>query len=119
MKALPISVFTDRKIGTCANGGVSESFDELLLVCEEGFINIDEDNPPENLVVLVKRELFGGPCHYIRPYKDCPSNEVGYMFGGSFAHTSDSRFSRMVGIYGAVPIHDRTETQKQYDMYSR
>lgn len=32
-----------------------------------------------------------------------------YMFGGTFAHASDSRFSESVKIYGAVPIHDRCE----------
>ncbi len=37
---------------------------------------------------------------------------IGPMFGGTFAHTSDSRMR--VGFYGAVPIHDRYETPALY-----
>jgi hypothetical protein len=40
------------------------------------------------------------------------------MMGGTYAATSDSRWSEAVGIYGAVPIHDRRETVEQYNSYS-
>lgn len=32
-----------------------------------------------------------------------------YMFGGTFIYSSDSRFRRAAGHYGAVPLHDRRE----------
>jgi len=32
-----------------------------------------------------------------------------YMFGGTFIYSSDSRFRRAAGHYGAVPLHDRQE----------
>ncbi len=54
-------------------------------------------------------------CGYIEPYAPCPSGYVGWMSGGSFAGSSDGRFFDMVGIYGAVPVHDRAESQKQYE----
>jgi len=32
-----------------------------------------------------------------------------YMFGGTFIFSSDARFRRAAGHYGAVPLHDRRE----------
>lgn len=107
MKALPIEVYRRRGVD-CSNDGISSKFDTLLLVCDEGFLDVDENDPPENLVRMVKRYLFGQDVYSIRPWQDPVG--VGWMFGGNFAHTSDSRFSRMCGgQYGAIAIHDRQE----------
>lgn len=44
-----------------------------------------------------------------------------HMAGGNFAHTSDSRFTRLISdmidghFYGAVAIHDRTERRRCFD----
>ena len=43
-----------------------------------------------------------------------PKGNVGYMFGGNFIHTSDSRIPNDYPI----PIHDRQETQEQYNHLS-
>ena len=115
MKALRISVYKNPLYKNSTNGGITERYDELLLVCDEGYIEIDEKNPPENLVVFVDRMLGGEKCGCIEPYAPCPDGCVGWMSGGSFAASCDRRFSRMVGIYGAVAVHDRSETQEQYD----
>lgn len=40
---------------------------------------------------------------------------VGPMFSGNFAYTSDSRFPANYPL----PIHDRYETVRDYDMLSR
>lgn len=107
MKALPIDVYRSKSVD-CTNGGISSKFNSLLLVCKEGFIDVDESNPPENLVKVNKRFLFGENVYSIVPYNE-PTG-AGWMFGGNFAYTSDSRFSRMVeGVYGAIAIHDREE----------
>lgn len=37
-----------------------------------------------------------------------------FMFGGTFAASSDSRFRQEVGMYGAVPVHDRVESWDEY-----
>jgi hypothetical protein len=115
MKALPITVYSNKKYAGCSNGGISEKFDDLLLIHEEGFIDIDESNPPENLVKVVTRNIFGNEYKHIEPYKKATG--IGYMAGGSYAASSDSRFSR-VSQY-PLAIHDRQETQEQYDMLSR
>lgn len=113
MKALPINVYrADNR--DCTNGGISSRFSQLLLICSEGYITVDEENLPENLVKLVKRNLFGSDIYHIEPYAE--ATEIGWMFGGNYAATSDYRFGEMTGIYGAIAIHDRQETQEQYDM---
>jgi hypothetical protein len=48
-----------------------------------------------------------------------PVDCAGPMFGGTFGHSSDSRFSKAAGIYGALPIHDRYESWANYERMSR
>lgn len=36
----------------------------------------------------------------------------GLMMSGNFAHTPDSRFTELTGMYGAVAIHDRIERHR-------
>jgi hypothetical protein len=115
MKALPIYVFENKSIGNCSNHGITEKYDRLLLIHEEGFIDIDENNITEDVVKLVIRNIQGKEYKHIEPYKK--ATKVGYMFGGSYASTSDSRFSK-ISQY-PLAIHDRQETQEQYDQLSR
>lgn len=111
MRALPISIFKDSKIGDCSNNGISSRYTEVLLICDEGFINIDENNPPENLVKLVTRNLFGREHKHIEPV--ARPTGVGWMSGGSLVYSCDSRFRRMSEY--PLCLHDRQETQEQYD----
>lgn len=116
MKALPVSVFKNGKYD-CTNGGISSRYTSLFVVCDDGYIDIDENNMPENLCKVVKRHLFGRDVYHIEPYGK--PKGVGWMMGGNFAHTSDSRFDKMVGgMYGAIAIHDRQESQELYDLLS-
>lgn len=114
MKALPIYVYSNNSFKGTSNNGISEEFDKLLLIHEEGFIEVDENNPPKNLVKVVTRHLADGEYKHIEPYE---SPKSWYMHGGSFASTSDSRFSK-ISKY-PLAIHDRQETQKEYDALSR
>lgn len=113
MKALPINVYKDRS-GDCSNGGITSRYDRLLLVCDDGFIEVDENNPPENLVFIKVRHFGGVEYKHIEPVAHCDSNCVGWMDGGAIGYTCDSRFSRMSEY--PLNIHDRQETQEQYDM---
>ena len=126
MKALPINVYRTSRLGDCTNGGISSKFDELLIACDEGFIEIDPDNVPENFAMVELRHVYGNriiPTIYPADIKDGKAvirDGKWWMMGGNYGATSDSRFSRMVGdMYGAVAIHDRYETQEEYDMLSR
>lgn len=116
MRALRIEVFRNPLYKGCANGGISEKYNDLLLVCEKGNVQIDEDNLPENLVVMKCRVFSGREIFHIEPYKRPDKGCVGWMSGGSYAGSSDSRFSEMAGgFYGTISIHDRQESQEQYD----
>lgn len=115
MKALPISIYKDSRFGDCSNNGISNRYREVLLICDEGFINIDENNPPENLVKLVTRQLFGREYKHIEPV--ARPNGVGWMSGGSLVYSCDSRFRRMSEY--PLCLHDRQETQEQYDRLSK
>ena len=117
MRALPINVYRYGKYD-CTNNGISSRFNELLLICDEGHIVIDENNLPENLVKLNVRHLFGEDHYSIEPVNR--PKGAGWMMGGNYGATSDSRFWDMVGhAHGAVAIHDRQETREQYEMFSR
>lgn len=109
MKALPILVYRTNRLGDCTNGGISSRFDRLLLVCDDGFIDIDADNPPDNLVVVISRRFGNEEYKYIEPY--AKPTHLGWMHGGNIAYTSDSRFPSEYPLC----VHDRQETQEQYD----
>lgn len=111
MKALPISIYTDKRIGDCSNNGISSRFKEVLLICETGFIEVDENNPPENLVKLVTRKLFGKEYKHIEPV--ARPTGVGWMSGGSIVYSCDSRFREMSEY--PLMLHDRQESQEEYD----
>lgn len=118
MKALPVSVYRDATPGDCTNGGVSSRFRDLLVICPDGFIDVDENNPPENLCKVVHRFLFGRDVYHIEPV--ARPKGAGWMMGGNYAATSDSRFSELCGdLYAAIPVHDRQESWKDYDALSR
>lgn len=115
MRALPLYVLSNQTFKGCSNNGVSEKFDKLLLIHDEGFIDIDENDIPENVVKVITRNIMGKEYKHIEPYHK-PIG-VGWMFGGSYASTSDSRFYK-ISQY-PLAIHDRQETQEQYDALSR
>lgn len=114
VRVLPVDIFKNSG-RDWSNGGISSRYNEILLINEKGHIKVDLDNPPDNLCVYVKRTLFGEEHDYIEPYSPIESGCVGWMFGGTIAYTSDSRFQ---GKH-PVNIHDRQETQELYDILSR
>lgn len=112
MKALSINVYR-WNLGDCSNHGITSRFDKLLLLCDEGYIDIDENDPPENLVKIVTRFVCGREYKHIEPVASTAPGCVGWMSGGAVAYSCDSRFSRMSEY--PLCVHDRQETQEQYD----
>lgn len=108
-------VYRTGRISDCSNGGISASFHEVTIVNVEGPC---DPSPAAPAVKLVPGAFVGTalivPCNK-------PEGRIGPMMGGAYVATSDSRFSnaveRLTGhpFYGAVPFHDRFETQAQYD----
>ena len=79
---------------------------EEVLICDDGYIDIDDKNIPENAVVIVNRKIGDSVCNYIAPYD---YENHWYSFSGAYGASSDNRYSELAGIYGALPIHDRKE----------
>jgi len=50
------------------------------------------------------------------PVKEKKKNSVGWMMGGTYLESSDSRFSELFG--GPMPFHDREESAAEYATYS-
>lgn len=111
MKALRCGIYERKNFSNCSNHGISEKYDSILLLNPEGNIEVNGDE--ENLCKVVKRNLFGDREYYhIEPVAK-PSG-VGWMSGGSIVYTSDSRFP----FDYPLCLHDRTETQEEYDTLS-
>lgn len=59
--------------------------------------------------VVVYRNLRGHQIVHVEPLAPVPDGHAGYMAGGSYVACSDSRWDDLIGFYGAVSLHDRTE----------
>lgn len=112
VKAIRASIYKNGSYVGCANGGISERYDDVYVVCDDGNYEFDVDNLPENLVKIVTRHLFGKEYKHAEPYASTDKGCVGWMAGGSIVYTSDSRFGA-----GPLCLHDRQETQEMYNRY--
>lgn len=66
--------------------------------------SVDENNLPENLVVIETKHLGGTEYKYIKPFQ---TNGKWYMAGGNIGYSCDSRFCE-ISTY-PLNIHDRTD----------
>lgn len=114
MKALPIEVYRNNRTDS-TNGGISSKYGTLLLICDEGYVDIDENNPPENLVKVSEHRCGFSTYKLLDPV--ARPQHLGWMFGGNLAYSSDSRYSRLAGQ--PLPIRDRQETQETYPVNER
>ena len=118
VKALRLSIYKNPLYAKCSNGGWTEGHDELYVACPKGPCEVEADDP--SLFVL-RRNPFGTV--RLEP-NNAPEGCVGPMAGGSFAGTSDNRFSemceRLTGHpwHGAVAVHDRFEAWNMYEVLS-
>lgn len=91
----------------CTNGGISSRFNEVLVEVPNGYLEVDVDNPPENLCRIVRRNFLGNEYVHLEPVSlkgRCA------MAGGNYAYASDSRFNYTISNGGyPVSIHDRVE----------
>jgi hypothetical protein len=123
-KGLIVNVLRHATAGDCSNGGISSRC-HLLTMVGEGVPEIFDVIEIRPAIVLVRGE-YG---FYFRPFEDIKDGNVGYMFGGNFVTSSDSRFctfiQRAVGgvnyspTVWAIPLYDRQETPEQHDILSR
>lgn len=114
VQALMVYVYRSG-LGDCTNGGISSKYEKLFLIGDgvEGPFTVDMDEPPENVVVLVKRRVWGSETYaHVEPLDGYNASKVlgtgggkWYMDGGNIAYTCDSRFPNRYPL----KIHDRYE----------
>jgi hypothetical protein len=104
MKGLLVALYETKDRINCSNGGISSRCKNVLLV-GIGIPEILEESEEHPPVHIVEREVYGEKYLTAYPIEPCPSNKAGYMFGGTFIYSSDSRFPATY----PVPLHDRTE----------
>lgn len=113
MKAKKIHVYVFRSdLGDCTMNGVSSKARSLDLHAEG-----NPDGAEDGLVV-VTRMIAGREYVHAEPIRQ-PKGLVGPMAGGNFVYTSDSRYSEVTGVQYPISVHDRFETQEQYDALTR
>ncbi len=112
MKGLLVYTLTHRDRSDCTNNGLTSKFDKFILIGEgvQGPFDPNKDIPE---LKLVRRNIFGKPYVHAEPVERAEG--VGWMFGGNYITTSDSRFPNTYPI----PVHDRQETLKQYEQLNQ
>jgi hypothetical protein len=109
-----VSVLRNAELGESSNGGISSSHDRLLLV-GEGVPEIFKSDGKLPVVKLIRRKIYGSEYLHVEPVEPVHKGNVGWMAGGNFVHSSDSRFPNRYPI----SIHDRQETQSVNDLLSQ
>ena len=108
------------------NGGLSSRLDTITVFPEDA---TDENIKAwcdkhgkhiEDAARIVKNESWGQKHLHIEPVIK-PKGMIGPIFGGNFAYTSNGIWANMTGekTCKPVPIHDRFETEEQYNALSR
>ena len=116
-KGLICGILENKDIGNCSNNGISSRHDSVLVVMDNPRAQIFEEDPKRPTVKIVRRNIFGKEYIHAEPVNQPKEGNIGWIMGGCFITTSDSRFSNLVSPY-PVPLHDRQETQEEYDMLS-
>lgn len=111
MRGLICEIYAPAR-GGCSNGGISSIYQAVTLIGIPTAIFVPVTDRPA--VRLVKRAIAGKIYLHVEPV-DQPSGLIGPMFGGTFIYSSDSRFPSQYPI----ALHDRWETQEQYDALAR
>ena len=108
-KGITALIYRDSLGTDFSNRGISARVMEVTVI-GEGIDPVFEATEERPAVRLVKNEHFHRET-VIHAQPVTPADEPApwYMFGGTFIFSSDSRFRRAAGHYGAVPLHDRRE----------
>ena len=116
INVISLDIYENKSVSNCSNNGISKRFKEIYIACKTGPDKLDSENLPENFCVI--KETMGHK--YLVP-KYLADAGTWTMMGGSYAGTSDSRFGEILGEIAPrpLPIHDRVETQGEYNALSQ
>jgi hypothetical protein len=111
-KGLLVFVYRNADGSDSTNGGLSSKVTQAVLI-GPGIPPVFSARPGLPALRLVKRTLLGAVYYHAEPDEDPRAgSHVGPMFGGNFVSSCDSR---MPSPY-PIPVHDRYETQAEYDL---
>lgn len=103
----------------CTNNGVSSRHDNMTCFAGslediKGYVE-KEGMDIDKCLYVERREIWGEPSPILVPLAWKFEKPKGIaMFGGNYAN-GDSRWREWFGHYLPLPIHDRCETQEQYN----
>lgn len=104
-KGMILSVLRAAHGKDCSNGGISSQAIEVTLV-GPGVPEIFEQSPERPTVVLLVQQ---SGYKYLAPAGTVDPGHVGWMSGGNYAWTYDSRLRELFEY--PLPIHDRQEAR--------
>jgi len=107
-KGITALVYRDALGTDFSNRGISARAMEVTVI-GEGIDPVFAPTPERPAVRLVKNKHFQDATVHAEPVAPAGEPAPWYMFGGTFIFSSDTRFRRAAGHYGAVPLHDRHE----------
>lgn len=118
LRGLSLNVYKTNRYGDCTCDGISSRYNTIIFVDPKnpdlGWIDVDMNNPPENVVLLHKRVVDGKEYLSLQPIDSCRiksefnhGDQHWYSAGGNFAYSCDSRFTDYCAY--PLPIHDRKE----------
>lgn len=102
ISALIVNVLRNERMGDCSRHGITEDRDTLYLIGTG--MNIPTDI--RTCVELEAMEVSGKECLSAKPLYH---RRRWYSFGGTFIHTSDTRYEEFTGLSYPIPVHDRYE----------
>lgn len=110
-------------LGDSTNGGITATATFVVLVddrltAREANDNVNDRTPGVRLIETAPGYQVLVPIESQVPGS---ARSIGPMAGGSYAvgnYGGRDAWKRLTGSYGALPVHDRFETQAQYDALS-
>ncbi len=117
MKGLHADVYRDANGGDYTNGGITGRCKTILIVGEGPDTEVFDEDPKYPSVRILRRYIGGSTYIYAVPMEQPAKDSMaGPCFGGNFIYSQDSRF-RNICPY-PIPVHDRWDTWKQYNILS-
>lgn len=130
LRGLRANIYVPADGRNCSNGGVSSRCRNVTIVgirTDNGYAaghglvdplprlsQVSEPTDDAPAAVIVYRQMGRRTVVHVEPLDGPEQPGTPWMAGGCYVATSDSRFGDLVGFYGAVSFHDRTETWEEY-----
>jgi len=107
MKGFTAYILKDKK-GDCSNFGISSKCDKVTII-DENVPAMYEPTKEAPAVKIVRRTIYGEQYIHAEPIEQTSPKHRGWMAGGCFIYSCDSRFRQGVNAY-PVSLHDRQES---------